>query len=89
MTSIEDAKKLIGSQEQSFEDVISGLETERIRIEKEKEEIAYKIANNETLKHEYALEKENVKKALEKAEEELNEKHGGLPHQGIVLRVLV
>ena len=54
-------------------------EKERLlRLEKEKEEIAYKIANNETLKHEYALEKENVKKALEKAEEELNEKQKAL-----------
>ncbi len=54
-------------------------ERERLeRLEKEKEEIAYKIANNETLKHEYILEKENVTKALKEAEAELEEKQKAL-----------
>lgn len=54
-------------------------ESERlVRLEKEKEEIAYKIANNETLKHEYMLEKENVKKTLLSLEDELTEKQKAL-----------
>ncbi|MBR5535731.1 MAG: chromosome segregation protein SMC [Clostridia bacterium] len=54
-------------------------EKERLlRLEKEKEEIAYKIANNETLKREYILEKENVRKELKRAEAELEEKQKAL-----------
>ncbi len=61
--------------EQRAVDQRCGEEGERLeRLEAEKSEIAYKIANNETLKHEYVLEKQNAQKALEKAEGELEEK---------------
>ncbi len=65
--------------EKNAVDARLGEERERLeRLEKEKEEIAYKIANNETLKHEYILEKENVQKAIKAAEAELEEKQRAL-----------
>ncbi|MBQ8002916.1 MAG: chromosome segregation protein SMC, partial [Clostridia bacterium] len=57
------------------------LEEEKSRLEKlnsEKDEIAYKIANNETLKTEYIAQKANAEKALSEAEAELSEKQKAL-----------
>jgi len=71
---IEDAKKLIGSQEQSFEDVISGLETDRIRIEKEKEEILAYKEEIEQLKNKLAAKQEKLDAAKERVLAEANEK---------------
>lgn len=48
------------------------------RLEDEKKDISYKMANNETLKNEYAIEKENAKKAILQAEEELEKKQTSL-----------
>ncbi|MFA9464513.1 MAG: endonuclease MutS2 [Velocimicrobium sp.] len=56
---IEEAKTLIGSQDKSFEDVISDLEANRITIEREKAEVSHYKAEVETLKQK--LEQKNQK----------------------------
>ncbi len=54
-------------------------EKERLeRFEKEKSELAFKIMDNEDLKREHLLKIEEAKKALEKAERELDEKQEAL-----------
>lgn len=61
--------------------VLNRLNEEKERLEKlegEKKDIAFKMANNETLKTEHAREKDEAKLALEKAEAELNEKEQAL-----------
>ena len=56
-----------------------GEEKERLeKLVREKDEIAYKISNNEQLKKEHRQEKENARKALEDAEKELSEKQAAL-----------
>lgn len=57
---IENAKQHIGAEEESFENVISDLEAQRIRIEKEQEEIAS-----------YKKEIEDMKAAIEAKQEKL------------------
>lgn len=57
---IEDAKKRIGKQDRTFEDLISDLESSRITIEKEQEEILR-----------YKEEIEKLKKSLDKKNENL------------------
>lgn len=58
---IEDAKERIGKQDRSFEDLISDLESSRITIEKEQEEI-----------RRYKEEIENLKKDLKRKNESLD-----------------
>ena len=58
---IDDAKKQISQEDESFEDVISTLEENRITIEKERMEIAHKT------------EVEDLKKQLETKQEKLNQ----------------
>ncbi len=54
-------------------------ERERIgKLDSEKSDIAFKIANNENLKKEHNAQKENARKALKMAEEELDEKQKAL-----------
>ncbi len=57
---IEEAKKLIGKQDRSFEDLISDLETSRVTIEKEQDEIS-----------QYKEEIEKLKKSLDRKSENL------------------
>lgn len=59
---IEDAKQHISKEEESFENVISDLEAQRIRIEKEQEEIAS-----------YKKEIEDLKSMIEAKQEKLEE----------------
>ena len=59
---IDDAKKQISQEDESFEDVISTLEENRITIEKERMEIAR-----------YKTEVEDLKKQLETKQEKLNQ----------------
>ena len=59
---IDDAKKQISQEDESFEDVISTLEENRITIEKERMEIAR-----------YKAEIEDLKKQLETKQEKLNQ----------------
>lgn len=59
---IEDAREHISSEEESFENVISDLETQRIHIEREQEQIAS-----------YKQEIEELKSALESKQEKLED----------------
>ena len=59
---IEDAKQYISTEEESFENVISDLESKRIRIEKEEEQIAS-----------YKKEIEELKNKLESKQEKLED----------------
>lgn len=65
---IDDAKKQISQEDESFEDVISTLEENRITIEKERMEIAR-----------YKTEVEDLKKQLETKQEKLNQQRGPDP----------
>ncbi len=60
---IEDAKKLIDTDKQSFEDVVTSLEESRITIEREQEEI-----------EKYKQEVKELKEALEKKYEKLDDR---------------
>ena len=61
--------------EKTAVDARLGEESERLeRLEKEKSDIAYKIENNENLKKEHLIEKENARRSLAEAEKELEEK---------------
>ena len=57
---IEEAGKLIGKQERTFEDLISDLEESRITIEKEQDEIRQYKAEIEKLKQSLAKKSENL-----------------------------
>lgn len=57
---IEDAKQHISKEEESFENVISDLEAQRIRIEKEQEEIASYKKEIEDLKSEIEAKQEKL-----------------------------
>lgn len=71
---IEQAREYIGTTDQSFEDVISGLEERRVSMEKEQAEIdAYK-AEIETLKKRLTEKYDRLDTAKEKILREANEK---------------
>lgn len=57
---IEDARERIGTKDQSFEDVISELESSRISIEKEQDEIARYKAEIEQLKRNLSRKNESL-----------------------------
>lgn len=63
---IEDAKKYISSEEESFENVISDLEKQRIHIEKEQKQIESYKAEIESLKNELASKQEKLDAQREK-----------------------
>lgn len=74
---IEDAKKYISSEEESFENVISDLEKQRIHIEKEQRQIEDYKKEIEALKEELSAKSEKVdtqrEKILREAREEARE----------------
>ena len=71
---IDSAKELIGEQEKSFEDVISGLENDRVQLDKDKEEISRLKAEAAELKAKLEEKQEKIdsvrESILEKAREE-------------------
>ncbi|MBP5185361.1 MAG: endonuclease MutS2 [Lachnospiraceae bacterium] len=71
---IDSAKDLIGEQEKSFEDVISGLENDRIRMEREKKEIAELKARSEELEKRLTEKQEKFEASREKILAEAREK---------------
>lgn len=71
---IESAGKLIGEQDKSFEDVISNLENDRIRIEREKEEIIALRKEADDLRASLSLKQEKLDAAREKMLAEAREK---------------
>lgn len=70
---IEDAKNRIGSKDQSFEDVISTLEANRIRIEQEQKQIAEYKAEIEQLKQRLAKKNESLDASRERILNEAKE----------------
>lgn len=70
---IEEAKKLIGKQEKSFEDLISDLEQNRITIENERLEIERLKKEAEELRKKLAEKNERIDKAKERILAEANE----------------
>lgn len=70
---IEEAKKLIDHQDQSFEDVISNLEKSRITIEKEQEQISQYKEEITTLKQRLKEKNEKIDAAKERILREANE----------------
>ena len=57
---IDDAKKHIDSQDESFEDVISNLEASRVQMEQDKEQIAAYKEEMESLKKQLSAQKEKL-----------------------------
>lgn len=70
---IEEARGLIGSQEKSFEDVISGLEESRITIEKEREEISRYKQEIKDLKDKLKQKNEKIDSSRERLLRNANE----------------
>lgn len=70
---IKDAKEQIGSQDQSFEDVISDLEKSRITIEKEQEEITKYKEEISQLKEKLKAKSEKIDDAKERILRNANE----------------
>lgn len=70
---IDAAKELIGEKDQSFEDVISGLEEKRVNMEREQEEIQKNRAEIEELKKKLAAKNEKLDAAKDKILREANE----------------
>lgn len=70
---IEEAKKHISEEDESFEDVLSTLEENRITIEKERLEIARYKEEMETLKQQLEDQKEKLDARREKLIQEANE----------------
>lgn len=70
---IEEARGLIGSQEKSFEDVISGLEESRITIEKEREEISLYKQEIKDLKDKLKQKNEKIDSSRERLLRNANE----------------
>lgn len=70
---IEEAKEYIGSNDQSFEDVISGLEEKRLAMEAEKRQIEEYKAEIETLKKRLAEKYDRLDNARERILREANE----------------
>lgn len=71
---IEDAKSHLSEQDESFEDLLTDLETSRRTIEKEQEEIAAYKRELEALKQEAAKKKEKLEEQKERILREANEK---------------
>ncbi len=71
---ISEAQKLIGEQDQSFEDVISNLENDRIRIEREKEEIIALRKEADDLRNKLSQKQEKLDASREKMLAEAREK---------------
>lgn len=70
---IEEARKLIGSKDQSFEDVISDLEKSRLTLEKEEEQIRTYKAEIEELKQKLQQKNEKIDNAKDKILRNANE----------------
>lgn len=70
---IEDAKMLIGKQDRTFEDLISDLETSRVTIEKEQEEILQYKAEIEKLKQNLDRKNESLEANRERMLKEAKE----------------
>ncbi len=70
---IEDAKNLIGKQDRSFEELITDLETSRVTIEKEQEEILQYKAEIEKLKKNFDRKNENLEASKERILKEAKE----------------
>ena len=70
---IEEAREYIGSNDQSFEDVISGLEEKRLAMEAEKRQIDEYKAEIETLKKRLAEKYDRLDNAKERILREANE----------------
>ena len=70
---IEDAKKFIDVNDQSFEDLISDLETSRVTIEKERLEIEQYKAEVAQLKQKLETKQENLAKQKENILRQANE----------------
>ena len=70
---IEDAKKFIDANDQSFEDLISDLETSRVTIEKERMEIEQYKAEVADLKKKLEAKQENLSKQKERILRDANE----------------
>ena len=73
MYIIEDAKNRIGSDDQTFEDVISDLEENRVIIEKEREEIARYKEEIAGLKEQLKTKNEKIDSAKERILRKANE----------------
>lgn len=71
---IEDAKKHLTEQDESFEDLLTDLETSRLTIEKEQEEIAAYRREIERLKSQTEQKKERLEEQRERILREANEK---------------
>jgi DNA mismatch repair protein MutS2 len=75
---IEDAKELIGKQDKSFEDLISDLESSRVTIEKEQEEISKYKAEIEQLKKNLARKNESLDASRDRLLKEAKEQAAGI-----------
>ena len=75
---IEDAKERIGTKDKSFEDVISDLESSRITIEREQDEITRYKAEIEQLKKNLAKKNESLDASRERLLNEAKEKAAGI-----------
>ena len=71
---IDDAKKHIDSQDESFEDVISNLEASRVQMEQDKEQIAAYKEEMESLKKQLSAQKEKLEQQKAKILQDANEK---------------
>ena len=71
---IDDAKKHIDSQDESFEDVISNLEASRVQMEQDKEQIAAYKEEMESLKKQLSAQKEKLEQQKSKILQDANEK---------------
>ncbi len=70
---IDEAKKLIGSKDKSFEDVISDLEASRVTIEKEELEILRYKAEIESLKQKFEQKNQKIDDAKDRILRNANE----------------
>lgn len=71
---IDAAREQISKEDESFEDVISDLETRRVAIEKERQEIEAHKANIKGLEEQLRLKNEKLDRAKDKILREANEK---------------
>lgn len=78
---IEDAKNRIGKQDQSFEDLLSDLETSRKTIEREQEEISKYKDEIEQLKKNLAKKHENLDTSRERILKEAKEQAASILHE--------
>lgn len=72
---IDDAKKHIDSQDESFEDVISNLEASRVQMEQDKEQIAAYKEEMESLKKQLSAQKEKLEQQRQKSYRMPTKKH--------------